>query len=94
MLYGIWTIAIGALIPTALALLIGKAWAGGGKVFPVLPGEKLVFFLTAWLFSSAVAVCTYILMQTIGLDEAVQNSVAGFLVPMIAGALFVKLRLA
>lgn len=93
MLGEVWLVALGSLIPTAIALFAGKAMAGKGATFPVLTGEKLVFFLSTWLLVSAVAVATYVLTGMTAMDEGTQTTVAGFLVPMFAGAGFVKHRL-
>ncbi|WP_132962833.1 hypothetical protein [Tepidimonas ignava] len=92
-MHEIWQIALGSLVPTLIALIAGKALAGKGAIFPVLPAEKLTFFALTWLFVSAVAVGTYLLTSMLGLDEANQTTIAGFLVPMFAGAVFVRNRL-
>ncbi|QPC33164.1 hypothetical protein IS481_08490 [Caldimonas thermodepolymerans] len=93
MLREVWLIALGSLVPCIVALLAGKFLAGKGAIFPVLAGEKLVFFLSTWVFVSAVAVSAYVMASILGMDEETQTTVAGFLVPMFAGAVFVKHRL-
>jgi hypothetical protein len=93
MLYAIWLVALGSLVPTLIALLAGKALAGSGAIFPVLPGVKILFFATTWIFVSAVAIGAYLVVGLTSLDEGTQTTIAGFLMPMITGAIYVRNRL-
>lgn len=94
MAYALWLVSLGAFFTTLVALVAGKVLAGKGKIFPVLPFDKLIFAGKAWFFVTSVSVVTYVATETVGLDESTQTTLAGFLVPVIAGALFVKNRLA
>lgn len=93
MLHEIWMVALGSILPAIIGLLVGKALAGQGKIWPVLPMDKLIFFTTTWVFTTAVAVVSYMLLGATGLDSVAVDSLAGFLAPMVAGVLFVKSRL-
>lgn len=88
-----WSIALQALLTTLLAILAGKALAGKGTIFPVLPIEKFVFAGKVWIFVTAISTATYLVAEIAGMDASTQSTIAGFLVPFIAGALFVRNRL-
>lgn len=93
MIHEIWLISLGAVLPTAIALFAGKSLAARGAIFPVLATEKAFFFLATWFFVSLVSVLTYVITEMMGLDKGTQHTVAGFFVPVIAGAVFVRIRL-
>jgi hypothetical protein len=81
------------VVPALIGMSIGWALCRGKRQFPLLWTSRLWFFVQVWVFTVFCIIAFGSLGVLIGLSKENQAPLAEFLLPIVAAALFTRLRL-